>query len=618
VKSSVFSFSHSSQQEELEVSYIRWVSALGMIIYPFWHFPFIWLDPNSNDSFWERLAVTSFCAVFLIGGTTSRRLRPHLSLIFDASLWIITAHYFSIVVRNHLKIPYMVGTVIAIFLVTPLFGSRKALFAYSVFVFALMTGCIWWVPNPDPASPVSLFLPAEISVIALGYLAVQFRLTINESLRQSQRALLSQKAELLRSDYFLREQRQILERIARGSPFLEILTSLAKLIENQDEETHCTITLLNEEKSRLYLTAAPSLPAEMVADFRVGIEVGPAATSCGTAVFRREPVISSDISTDPIWEGYRELMIGKFGIHSAWSIPIFGKEGVIYGTVSLCNNQPRVPEARHIELLEVAAHLSGIAIERKRSEDLIIQQQVRLMHSSKMAALGEMAGGLAHEINSPLMIISTGVRGLRRLLQTPQMDNDVTESTLQTVEATTFRIAKIVKGLRTFARDGSKDPFQRERVKTIVNDTLDFCQERFRHHGIKLKVDPIPENLTLDCRAVQLSEVLLNLLNNAHDAVKELAVRWVSLEVTEEGDLIKISVTDSGGGIPAEIQDKLMQPFFSTKAVGAGTGLGLSVSTSIVEEHRGQLKLDTDSVNTRFDVKMPRFQEPSGDVAAVS
>jgi signal transduction histidine kinase len=112
----------------------------------------------------------------------------------------------------------------------------------------------------------------------------------------------------------------------------------------------------------------------------------------------------------------------------------------------------------------------------------------------------------------------------------------------------------------------------------------------------------------LECRPTQITQVLLNLLNNARDAAEESEERWVQLDVTELADWIRISVTDSGKGIPVEIREKIMSPFFTTKAVGKGTGLGLSITKSIVDSHRGTLILDEESVQTRFVIELPKRQ----------
>jgi C4-dicarboxylate-specific signal transduction histidine kinase len=109
------------------------------------------------------------------------------------------------------------------------------------------------------------------------------------------------------------------------------------------------------------------------------------------------------------------------------------------------------------------------------------------------------------------------------------------------------------------------------------------------------------------CREVQLSQVIINLVNNASDAIIDLPEKWIELDVTkdETGKKIIISLTDSGNGIPQEIAKKLMTAFFSTKGVGKGTGLGLSISQKIINEHQGDLFLDQSCQHTRFIIELP-------------
>jgi signal transduction histidine kinase len=118
----------------------------------------------------------------------------------------------------------------------------------------------------------------------------------------------------------------------------------------------------------------------------------------------------------------------------------------------------------------------------------------------------------------------------------------------------------------------------------------------------------IDENLTIQCRPSEISQVLLNLLNNAFDAVEDLPQRWVKIDVKEVDDQVNLTVTDSGQGIDVALRDKIMQPFFTTKPVGKGTGLGLSISSGIVESHHGKFVLDPKSPFTSFQMTLPKRQ----------
>lgn len=232
----------------------------------------------------------------------------------------------------------------------------------------------------------------------------------------------------------------------------------------------------------------------------------------------------------------------------------------------------------------------------------------KLLESSKMSSLGEMAGGIAHEINNPLAIIHGKASAMRRRFTRGLIDVEKSNEDLNKIEATVERISKIIKGLRSFSRNVEQDPMEKIKLQQVIDDTLELCKERFRNHNIDLKVN-CPEDIIISCRPAQISQVIMNLLNNAHDAIEKFPQKWVSLDVKNSGSRIEISVTDSGTGISSEIVDKMMQPFFTTKEVGKGTGLGLSISKGIVEDHQGLLRYDSTSKNTRFVIELPIIEQ---------
>jgi PAS domain S-box-containing protein len=233
------------------------------------------------------------------------------------------------------------------------------------------------------------------------------------------------------------------------------------------------------------------------------------------------------------------------------------------------------------------------------------QRELTMVQSAKMASLGEMAGGIAHEINNPLTIIQGKASLLLKKSQNGGLSEAYTQEHLEKIVSTCERIAKIVNGLRTFSRSGEKDPFTPIKLQKIITDTEDLCAEKFKNHCVKLEIAPVSDT-TISCRSVQLSQVLLNLLNNSFDAISPLEEKWIHIDTALLDTVVRITVTDSGNGIPAEVAAKIMQPFFTTKETGKGTGLGLSISRGIVEEHGGKLYLDQSSAHTKFILEIPR------------
>jgi PAS domain S-box-containing protein len=237
--------------------------------------------------------------------------------------------------------------------------------------------------------------------------------------------------------------------------------------------------------------------------------------------------------------------------------------------------------------------------------------EIRLIQASKMATLGEMAGGVAHEINNPLTVIQGSARKIRRELEKKNLDLPEVAGTIATIEKTTTRIAHIIKGLRAYARDDSQEEMSTVRVIDIINDTLGFCAERIRHHGIELSIGQIPPALQIECRPVQIAQILLNLLSNSFDAVEALPEKWIHLKVAELPDAIEFLVSDSGPGIPDQLAHKIMNPFFTTKSVGKGTGLGLSIARGLAQSHGGVLYYDRTSTHTKFVLQLPKTQQNS-------
>lgn len=245
--------------------------------------------------------------------------------------------------------------------------------------------------------------------------------------------------------------------------------------------------------------------------------------------------------------------------------------------------------------------------ELEESQRVIVEQQGAMIASAKMSSLGEMAGGIAHEINNPLAIIKGKASIVKKHLIKGSLDVDKLGEELLKIENTTERIAKIIRGLRSFSRNAAADPMEVVRLSSVLEDTLELCQERFKNHSIELRID-CQVDTSLECRPSQLSQVLINLLGNAHDAVKELPQKWVAIETVVQLSTVTIRITDSGTGIPTEVAEKMMLPFFTTKEVGKGTGLGLSISKGIVEDHHGQLYLDPSHRNTCFVIELPLKQ----------
>jgi len=239
-------------------------------------------------------------------------------------------------------------------------------------------------------------------------------------------------------------------------------------------------------------------------------------------------------------------------------------------------------------------------------EETNIEQRRQLEISSRMSSLGEMAGGIAHEINNPLTIIGTSSKLLRKTIEKGDSSPERLSGYFEKIDKTTDRITKIINGMLALSRDASSEELTDFTWNEIINDVISLCGEKFKHAGIEIR---IPDNECLhqsfQSRKIQLSQVLLNLLHNSYDAIAVLPEKWIQIDCSIENDEMIIAVTDSGKGIPLELHDKIMQPFFTTKDAGKGTGLGLSLSMTIVKKHNGQFYIDRKSQNTSFVIRLP-------------
>jgi C4-dicarboxylate-specific signal transduction histidine kinase len=265
-------------------------------------------------------------------------------------------------------------------------------------------------------------------------------------------------------------------------------------------------------------------------------------------------------------------------------------------------------KSRDLVILEHSHQLEKMVEERTKE---LGKSKEAAFNMSKFSALGEMASGMAHEINNPLTIIIGKIQLLKKEFKNEKDSSELIEKNLNKIEHTAYRIAKIIKGLKSFSRNAEKDPFQKVSLHEIIEDTLSFCCEKFKAHDVELFYDPV--DVMINCRPTQISQVLLNLLNNSFDAIvedfKTKGGKWIKIKSLIKTEAhtrhILISVTDCGDGISKENLEKLMTPFFTTKEVGKGTGLGLSISKGIMEDHQGHFYYDHEQKNTTFVIVLP-------------
>ncbi len=245
----------------------------------------------------------------------------------------------------------------------------------------------------------------------------------------------------------------------------------------------------------------------------------------------------------------------------------------------------------------------------RKKELEIAEQKVKIAANSKMNALGRMASGIAHEINNPLTIVYGQAHLLKKMATDEHLEKTKVLTTAQSMEKMCERIVRIINGLRTFSRDATNDPLEFCSANKILSETLSFCQGRIQSFGITLHADEISEKIEFYCRPVQISQVLLNLLNNSTDAVKNTEGGRIQIKFISTPDKVGFSISDSGSGIKKEHVPNLFTPFFTTKEIGNGTGLGLSIAKGIIDAHEGSIYLDTECAETCFVFLLPKVSK---------
>jgi PAS domain S-box-containing protein len=393
----------------------------------------------------------------------------------------------------------------------------------------------------------------------------------------------SKRAEALRDG-----ESRILEMIVRDAPLEEILENLVRVVEAQFAGLLCSILLLDEDGQHARHGAAPSLP-EPYSKAIDGLCIGPTAGSCGTAMFRKEPVVVTDILVDPLWEPYRGVA-GPYGLRACWSTPILAHSGKVLGSFAMYYREPRSPSSAETHALEMATHLAGIAIERKlahEERERLRQAQADLAHINRVTTMGELAASLAHEIKQPISAAVIDAKTCLRWLGRDAPDTSEARGAASRVVTDVTRAADIISSIGSLFKKGA---LQREvvDVNELIREMIVLLRSEANRYSISICTELAEHLPKVMANRVQLQQVFLNLMLNGIDAMKEMS-GGPELTIKSEVDHGELTVTvrDTGVGLPAERAEQIFRAFFTTK--DNGTGMGLSISRSIIESHGGRL-----------------------------
>lgn len=234
------------------------------------------------------------------------------------------------------------------------------------------------------------------------------------------------------------------------------------------------------------------------------------------------------------------------------------------------------------------------------------QSQMQLMQNNKMTALGEMASGIAHEINNPLTVVMGQLNMLKKLIEKLNINDEKVSALTDKLSVNFGRITHIVKSLQTMSRNSERSPVEEVNFTAILDAVDDLSKQKFIQNKVEFIKEGNFDDLMITCRETEIMQVLLNLVNNAIDSVSDLPEKWVKIYFEESKENITFFVMDSGAGIDLAIRMRLFEPFYSTKEIGKGTGLGLSISKSLIEAHGGTLSYDVSKLNTCFKIDLPK------------
>lgn len=535
-----------------------------------------------------------------------------------------------------------------------------------------------------------------------------------------------------RARSLLDAQSKILEQIARSSPLQDVLDEITRSVERLGDDVICSFLLMDDDGRTVRHGSAPSLPHAYI-EAVDGTEIGPAAGSCGTAAFLNEPVIVTDISTDPLWDDYRHLAL-PHDLRACWSTPVRSStDGRVLGTFAMYYREPKAPSAIDEELVQFSVHLASIAIERvmqERSlleseelfrgvfdhapaglalatlegyitranrafeelvgfsveelqqmtvaefthpEDLPVEESVfeelvqgkrddyrlekryvrkdgdtvwvdmsatiirgpdgeprfrvgmalditdrrrleeQLILSQRMEALGRLAGGIAHDFNNLLQVIISASENL-------PTDDERSASNSRLIQRAADDGARLVKQLLAYTRKQVIRP-----VQVCPNSLLQADREmvtRVLGGDVVIDYDLQDDLWQVSIDPGQFSQMFMNLIVNAREAMPtggRVRVETRNTVFTSPrdwhggtlpaGEYVRIAVVDDGDGISAQALTHVFEPFFSTKPMAEGSGLGLSMVYGTVSQAEGGIFIDSaPGEGATFVICLPRSQ----------
>ncbi len=450
----------------------------------------------------------------------------------------------------------------------------------------------------------------------------------------------------------------LLEMIASGAPLGTTLDQLMLLIESQAPPVLCTVMLVAEDGVTMRARSAPSMPPEYMATID-GLAAGPSVGSCGTAIYRKQNVVVSDIEVDPLWAPYKAIP-ARFGLRACWATPIMANPDTVLGSFAMYYREPRSPTEADQQLIAAATQIARVAINSSRREaelqrhrehlEVLVQErtaelqqakedaehineelttalenlsltQEELVRRDKLAALGALVAGVAHELNTPIgncLIMASSMSertaALRQKLTTGLRRSTLDAYLEQASDADAVvlrnlnRAAQLVASFKRIAVDNDHAQRARYQLADVVHRLRPALEGELRQRGVQLQ-ETLQPDLQLDGYPGPLGQALENIIENALvHAFKGRSAGTIKLDAQRcDNDEICITISDDGLGIPEASLSRVYDPFFTTQLGAGGSGLGLYRTHNIVTGLLGG-RIEVSSAvdaGTRFTLYLP-------------
>ena len=469
---------------------------------------------------------------------------------------------------------------------------------------------------PDIATPLILVLGSDITTCFLLVMVLLITAYIRERLHahwtENRRLIdeLTQKERSLKKkDAQLSTWGELSHALIANFDLPRLLDLIVTTAMEVTDADRGSVMLLDPVEKVLTIKAAKGMEEDVVRKTRLQLGEGIA----GRVAFTGKPLLLSRTEQEKQLGSMRKR---EGQISSAISVPLRIEDRIV-GTLNVSeSSRPNPFRDEDLRSLTLFADQAALALEKaqlyrdsqRQLEKLLSvldelgRTQAQLIHSEKLASLGVLAGGVAHEINNPLMVIL----GRTELMLMDQSLGAEPKKNLETVCHETERIGKIVQNLLAFSRKSRQEKIESVDVSDVLERTLTLSEHQLTVGNVKVNKQIDPDLPTIDANAGQLQQVFMNLIINAYHAMPdggELTVRTASLP----DDHVVIEIVDTGCGISPEDINRIFDPFFTTKEEGKGTGLGLAVSRNIIDSHGGDIGVQsTIGVGTTFRVVLPR------------